>query len=122
MTPNNLTASDIKAFKRQAKRLKRELSCSHMQALELLARQHGFLSWHQVQKIAEQTSDTVSTADAANAQRVLLESALYSSVPFGWLIGRKSHPEFSVSQDGYPEASDSELEVPSSRWQAEKRG
>lgn len=120
MTPNTLTPSDIKAFKRQAKRLKRELHCSHMQALELLAREQGFASWHQVQTFVEQTPDPLSSADAANNQRILLESSLYTSVPVGWLIGRKPYPEHVAANTGAQE-SRFELEVPSSRWQTTKK-
>ncbi|MEI8608700.1 hypothetical protein [Enterovibrio norvegicus] len=117
------SAADIKNFKRLAKQQKRILQCSHMQALEFVARQHGYDSWHQVLKIADQGILFQIPDDTTNAQRVLLDNPLYSSVPVGWLIGRKPYPDFALRQDdcALPDKM-TELEVPSSRWQAEKKG
>ncbi|SFQ05346.1 hypothetical protein SAMN03084138_03905 [Enterovibrio norvegicus DSM 15893] len=116
------SAADIKNFKRLAKQQKRILQCSHMQALEFVARQHGYDSWHQVLKIADQGILFQIPDDTTNAQRVLLDNPLYSSVPVGWLIGRKPYPDFALRQDdcALPDKM-TELEVPSSRWQAEKK-
>ncbi|WP_407334391.1 hypothetical protein [Enterovibrio sp. 27052020O] len=122
MTSKTLTDSDLKAFKRQAKQQKRLLQCSHMQALELIARLNGFDSWYQVLKVAELCAKARSRDEASNTQRVLLDNALYTSVPIGWLIGRKSYPDLSVNH-GDPLCSESsELEVPSSLWNTEKKG
>ncbi|WP_251882386.1 hypothetical protein [Grimontia kaedaensis] len=117
-----LTDSDIKAFKRQAKSQKRQLHCSHMQALDVVARKHGFDNWHQVLKIAERSAQALLQGDTSTTQRVLLDNSLYTSVPVGWLIGRKSYPDFSSTNDAAPSAKPNELEVPTSRWQGEKHG
>ncbi|MDF2184697.1 hypothetical protein O1O06_07940 [Grimontia hollisae] len=122
MTSTILTDSDIKAFKRQAKLQKRQLRCSHMQALDVVARLHGFDSWYQVLKIAERSVVILSEAELTTTQRVLLDNSLYTSVPVGWLIGRKSYPDFSSSNDTAPSISATELEVPTSRWRGEKHG
>ncbi|WP_281544597.1 hypothetical protein [Grimontia sp. SpTr1] len=117
-----LTDSDIKAFKRQAKMQKRQLQCSHMQALDAVARLQGFENWHQVLKIAERSDKALSQGDTSTTQRVLLDNSLYTSVPVGWLIGRKSYPDFSSSNDAAPSANANELEVPTSRWRGERHG
>ncbi|MEZ8141970.1 hypothetical protein A1OO_10555 [Enterovibrio norvegicus FF-33] len=121
MTSKILNASDLKAFKRQAKQQKRLLQCSHMQALEAIARLEGFDSWHQVLKVAEMCAKARLQDEASNTQRVLLDNALYTSVPIGWLIGRKSYPDLSVHRDDPICSASSELEVPSSLWNTENK-
>ncbi|MDD1795742.1 hypothetical protein LRP50_21715 [Enterovibrio sp. ZSDZ42] len=120
MTSKILSTSDLKAFKRQAKKQRRILQCTHMQALELIARQNGFDSWHQVTKIAENCANNQAQDEASSTQRVLLDTSLYTSVPFGWLIGRKPYSDFSLPIEDNPSFETSELEVPSSLWKTEK--
>ncbi|WP_028021634.1 glyoxalase superfamily protein [Enterovibrio calviensis] len=122
MTSKILSASDLKAFKRQAKQQRRILQCTHMQALEAIARQNGFESWHQVLKIAEHCANNQAKGEASSTQRVLLDNSLYTSVPFGWLIGRKPYSDFSLHIEDNPSVDASELEVPSSLWKIEKDG
>ncbi|MDD1781201.1 hypothetical protein LRP49_08280 [Enterovibrio sp. ZSDZ35] len=108
---------DIKTLKHQAKCLKRQIQCSHMQALELVAREQGFENWHVLLRFAEDTQrNNLLRSEASNKQRMVLEVPLYSSVPVGWLIGRNTYSTSAHHQQGTIKETINELEVPVSCW------
>ncbi|KXF82358.1 glyoxalase superfamily protein [Enterovibrio coralii] len=108
---------DIKALKHQAKLLKRQKQCSHMQALELVAREQGFDNWHTLLRFAEDAlKHSLLSKDVANKQQVALEVPMYSSVPVGWLIGRNTYSIAVQYSYGRGKKESNELEVPMSCW------
>ena len=55
----------VEKFKQQAKRVKRKLKGTHADALDHVARQHGYNHWHHVMACAKQTASAGMTIAAA---------------------------------------------------------
>jgi hypothetical protein len=62
MTKNHFTDKDISFLKRSAKQLKKELGCTHTEALQTLAHRHGYSSW----ELLCRNVSSVTTVDIKN--------------------------------------------------------
>ncbi|PKF49653.1 glyoxalase superfamily protein [Enterovibrio nigricans] len=117
VTPKSPIMLDIKTLKRQAKALKRQHQCTHMQALECIAHEQGFENWHALLRFTENSHRTnLRYMESVNTQRMVLEVPFYSSVPVGWLTGRNTYSTAIQHQQGQSAEKSNELEVPVSCW------